>query len=155
MEDPGQKFAASARMDANEFGATTGRARDICFQDLPILRYNSMAGGIEMLAGTHLDVAYEGQKIKVCTHYNDMAGNYVPYQPGIEHQKNLIPQYIELDGWNGEAARTATCYEELPDNAKKFLAFLQRSIGRPITFITTGPARENSMEIPNFKTKEV
>jgi adenylosuccinate synthase len=151
MADPGQRFAAAARMRADEFGATTGRARDICFQDLPILRYNSQAGGVEMLAGTHLDIAHEGEKIKVCTHYTDMAGNYVPYQPGIEHQQNIIPQYIELDGWDGEATRKASSFEELPDNAKKFLAFLQRSIGRPIVFVTTGPERENNIEISRFE----
>lgn len=150
LEDPGQRFAARTRMEANEFGATTGRARDILFLDMALLRYNAQAGGFDMLAGTHLDIAHEGEMIKVCTHYTDLSGNYVPYQPGIEHQKNLIPQYIELPGWDGEATRRATCFDELPDNAKKYLAFLQRSTGRPITFVTTGPERVNSMNIGGY-----
>jgi adenylosuccinate synthase len=149
-DDEGKRFAMNARMTGHEFGATTGRPRDICFLDLPIMRYNSMAGGVEMLAGTHLDIAEEGKMIKVCTHYEDMAGNYIPYQPGIEHQKQYTPVYQEVDGWDGEATRRATCFDELPDNAKKFLAYVQKSIGRTIVFITTGPARENAMEIPKY-----
>lgn len=151
IEDPYTKFAAWSRMEGNEFGTTTGRARDICFMDLPLLRYNTMAGGTEMIAGTHLDLSREDLPIRVCTHYTDMAGNYFPYQPGMEHQKHLTPQYIDLPGWDGRKAREATNVNELPENAKKFLAFIQRSVGSPIVFVTTGPARENAMVTNNYR----
>lgn len=151
IQDPNIKFAAWSRMEGNEFGTTTGRARDICFMDLPMLRYNTTAGGVEMIAGTHLDMAREDLPIRVCTHYVDLMGNYVPYQPGMEHQKNLTPNYIDLPGWDGKKAREATNVNELPDNAKKYLAFIQRAVGSPIVFVTTGPARENAMTINNYR----
>ena len=104
-------------------------------------------GGIEALAATHLDIAREGRPIKVCTHYVDMQGKYVPYQPGVKYQEGLIPQYIELPGWDGEATQKATSVDELPENAKKFLAFVQLQVGVPIIAATTGPERKHLVEI--------
>lgn len=154
MSDQQQAHAAWIRNEAFEFGTTTGRARDICFFDLSMLRYNAAVGGIEMLAATHLDIAKPSQKIRVCTHYTDLAGNVVMYQPGMENQINVSPQYIELEGWDGAAASKARSFDELPLNAKKFLAFIQRSVGYPIVFVTTGSAREASFEIPHYEFSE-
>lgn len=140
---PDQKWAAFIREEANEYGTTTGRPRDINFLDLPFIAYNARMSAIEELAGTHLDVAKDGQTIKVCTHYTDKKGNYVPYQPGLRHQEDIIPNYVELPGWDGEACKKAKTKEELPENALKFLAFIQSRTGFPITCATTGPSREN------------
>lgn len=150
LEDPEQKYAAWIRKEAGEFGTTTGRPRDICFLDLPMLRYNAAAGGIEMLVGTHLDIARSDMNIKVCTHYTNKAGDYVPYQPAIEHQEGLIPQYIELPGWDGNQAKKARSLDEIPENAKRFLAFIQRNTGVPIVMVTNGPKREEMIEFPNY-----
>ncbi len=145
-----QKWAAYIRDQAHEYGTSTGRPRDILSLDLAMLTYNCRMAGIEVLAGTHLDISREGESIKVCTHYTDQKGNYIPYQPGLRYQEGVVPQYIKLPGWDGEAARQATNFEELPENAKKFLAFIQTRTGYPIIAATTGPSREHLVTFQGY-----
>lgn len=137
------------REEAHEYGTTTGRPRDILYLDLAMLGYNIHMSGAEMLAGTHLDLAREGESIKVCTHYTNEKGDFIPYQSGLRYQKDIIPHYVELPGWDGKAVSSAKSFAELPENAKKFLSFLQRRLGTPIIAATTGPERENYLQIPD------
>jgi adenylosuccinate synthase len=147
---PDQEWAARVREEANEYGTTTGRPRDINFLDLALLRYNARMSGIEVLAATHLDIARKTDNIKVCTHYTDKAGNTLPYKPDILYLANVKPSYKELPGWDGEACRRAESLEELPENALKFLAFIQARTGFPIVAVTTGPKRENLVAFPGY-----
>lgn len=144
-----EQFGAFTREFAHEFGTTTGRPRDILWMDIPFLNYNIQVSGVNVLAATHLDVARNDLKIKICTHYTDLQGKFVPYQPGLEHQHGVVPQYVEADGWDAEDVRNAKSFDELPENAKKFLAFIQRRTGVPIVIATTGPDRENYLELNN------
>jgi len=136
-----QLHALWIRKEAHEYGTTTGRPRDICFLDLPLLRYN-ISTGVNQLAFTHTDIAKEDVPIKVCTHYVNSQGEVIPYQPGLDHQKGLTAVFTELPGWDGEAAARARTIDELPENARMFLAFMQRTLGTPITMISVGPKRE-------------
>lgn len=138
-----QKRGAYIRIEAHEFGTTTQRPRDINHLDLAFLAYNARVSGIEVLAATHLDLARENEPVKVCTHYTDQKGNYVPYQPGLRYQEDIIPNYIELPGWDGKTCQKAKKMTALPINALKFLAFIQARTGFPITTVTTGSEREN------------
>jgi adenylosuccinate synthase len=147
-----QQYAAYARKEGHEYGTTTGRPRDICYLDLEMMRFNINAGGIEMLAGTHLDIAEKNRPIKVCTHYTSADGKTkIPYQPGLEYQKNVKPHYVELPGWDGAEVRAAKSFDELPIEAKQFLAFIQRQTGTPIVSVTTGPERQHLIEIPTLQ----
>lgn len=145
-----QKWGAYVREEANEYGTTTGRPRDITFLDLAFISYNAVMSGIEELAGTHLDIAEEESVIKVCTHYTDKSGNYVPYQPGLRYQKNIFPHYVELPGWDGKQCTKAKSLQELPANALKFLSFIQAQTGFPITIVTTGRERKNIIKVPSL-----
>lgn len=138
-----QSWAKFVVEQAHEFGTTTGRRRDICFLDLAFLIYNARMGGVETLVGTHLDTAREDWSIKVCTHYTDKKGEIVSYQPGLRYLEGVIPHYIELPGWDGNVCQKARSFKELPENAVKFLAFIQVRTGYPIVVATCGPAREN------------
>lgn len=146
-----EKWAAWVREEANEFGTTTGRPRDICFLDLPFFAYNCLVGNINMLAATHLDIAQKGKKIKVCTHYSRNK-RVIPYSPGIDGDPTIRAHYLELDGWDPKEVQNAKSYEELPEAAKKYLAFVQARVGVPIVFSTTGPDRENYIRIPEVVT---
>lgn len=141
------EWSVRVRDKAHEFGTTTGRPRDILYPDLALLAYNIRMAGIEVLAGTHLDIAWEDVPIWVCTHYTNAEGDIFPYQPGLIYQRGVIPRYIELPGWDGEAVARAGNFDELPVNAKRFLAFVQRRLGMPIVAVTTGPARNNYIDI--------
>jgi adenylosuccinate synthase len=138
-----QKWAMWIREEAHEYGTTTGRPRDIAHLDLEFLRYNARMGDIEMLAGTHLDSASEGQEIKVCTHYTDQRGRPMAYQPGLHHLEHVKPNYISLPGWDGKAASKARKVKDLPKNALRFLSFITARTGYPIVLATTGTKREN------------
>lgn len=136
------------RDEAHEYGTTTGRPRDILQMDLAMLSYNARMAGIEMLAGTHLDIAKPDEEILVCTHYTK-DGKVIPYQPGLKYLEGVTPHYVKLPGWDGKAVKKANAYDELPANAKMFLAFIQRRTGYPIVAATTGPSRENYLQIPD------
>lgn len=145
-----QKWGLWVREEGHEYGTTTGRARDILNLDLPMLGYNANMSGIEGLAATHLDIANEGTSIKVCTNYTDKLGKPVPYQPGLRHLENVVPQYIELPGWDGNACRQAETLDQLPENAVKYLAFIQARTGFPIVAATTGPQRQNIIAFAGY-----
>lgn len=138
-----QKWGIWVRESAHEYGTTTGRPRDITHLDLAMLTYNARMSGVTQLIGTHLDTSLETDQIKVCTHYIDKKGAYLPYQPGIRHLTNAIPQYITLPGWNGIRCRNGKKKNDLPKNAQKFLAFIQEQTGYPIVAVTTGPDRKH------------
>jgi len=140
-------WAKKVRDEAHEYGTTTGRPRDILYPDLPLLSYNIRMSGVEMIIGTHLDVSWDGVPIKVCTHYTDKNGHTIQYQPGLRHLKDVIPHYITVPGWNGALVRKAKAFGDLPENAKKFLAFLQLRLATPIIAVTTGPSREHYITI--------
>jgi adenylosuccinate synthase len=142
-----EEWAHRVREEAHEYGTTTGRPRDILFPDMPMLSYNIRMSGVEMLVGTHLDTAWDNVSIEVCTHYTDKRGRAVSYQPGLLHLADVIPHYITLPGWDGTLVRKAKSFNELPENAKKFLAFLQLRLATPIVAVTTGPSRENYLKI--------
>ena len=132
---------------AGEVGTTTGRLRGIHNLDLELMRYNARMGGIEVLAGTHLDCARADEPILVCTHYTKN-GKVVAYEPGLERQKGVKPHYIVVPGWDGEAVRNAKSFDEIPMAAKQFLTLVQRRTGFPIVAATTGPSRDNLIEFP-------
>lgn len=145
-----QKWAAFIRKTAHEYGTTTGRPRDINKLDLAFLTYNARMAGIETLAVTHADLSRETDKIKVCTHYTDHQGNYIPYQPGLRFITNYVPQYITLPGWDGEACRKAKKMKDLPVNCLKFMAFIQARTGFPVVAATTGPERNSLVTFPGY-----
>jgi hypothetical protein len=144
-----QRVGARIRRDAHEFGTTTGRPRDINFLDLEFMRYNARMSGIEVLAATHLDIARADEPIKVCTHYTK-DGKVVPYQPGLAYQEGVTPHYIELPGWDGKACSKARTMEDLPDNALRFLAFIQARTGLPFVAATTGAKRDSMVKFPGY-----
>ena len=138
-----QKWGQWVRKEANEYGTTTGRPRDINFLDLPFISYNTRMSGIETIMSTHLDICREEDTIKICTHYTDKKGNIVPYQPGLAYIKDVTPNYISVPGWDGAACRKAKKPEDLPIHALKFLSFLQLRLDHPFIATTTGPARKD------------
>lgn len=145
-----QKWAAFVREEGHEYGTTTGRPRDITHLDLAFITYNARMSGVNMLAGTHLDIAREDHIIKVCTHYTNKKGEEVAYQPGLRYQENVIPNYVELPGWDGMRCRTAKRKDQLPKNALKFLSFVKKHTGFPIVAVTTGPKRENFIALAGY-----
>ena len=127
----------------NEFGATTGRARRCGWLDLPALKYAIMINGVTSLIMTKADVLYGFSEINVCTAYkrNGEELDYLPYE--IDEQ--LQPIYTSFKAW-GDDITGARSADELPDELKAYVAFIEKEVGVPVNFISVGPDREQIIE---------
>lgn len=139
-----EKLAHRIREDAHEYGSTTKRPRDIAYLDLPMLTYFARVGRCNGLALTHMDIVYPETPIKVCVGYK-RNGKEVLYRPDQEFLDTVKPVYMQLPPWNREALTKATTQEKLPQQAKKFLRFIEKTFGLPVVMITTGPKREQGI----------
>lgn len=139
-----EALAKQIRQDANEYGATTKRPRDIAHLDIPALRFFAKVGRLTHLMLTHMDIVYENNPIKVCTEYK-IESKTVDYRPDQEFLNKVKPVYTTLKSWDKTAVATAKKYSELPKEAKQFLTFLEKQIGVPVVLITTGPRREQGI----------
>lgn len=129
-----------------EFGVTTGRPRRCGWFDAVVAKYASLVSSLTAVALTKLDVFDSFDKIKVCIAYKDKKNGkiYDYYPTNVYIHKYLEPVYEELDGWREDITKVKS-YDELPQNAKKYLKRLEELIGVPITIISVGPDREQTI----------
>ena len=129
----------------HEYGATTGRARRCGWIDLPALRraiYNSSISGLCL---TKLDVLDALPQIQVCTHY-DMDGERLDVAPvGADELARCQPVYKTLPGWQSDTVGI-TAYEQLPEKARAYIAYLENALGLPIAIVSTGPDRVHTIQ---------
>ncbi len=128
------------RQDAHEYGATTGRPRDVVYFDLPMQQYLARVGRLTHLVLTHMDIVYPDRKVKICRQYT-LKGKPVAYRPDQEFLLRVQPVYEEFAPWDVEELRQAKDRESLPKNAKIFIEFLETEFQLPVLMITTGPER--------------
>ncbi len=140
-----EKLAHRIREDANEYGATTGRPRDIVHLDLPMLSFLFKVSRAEEVVITHLDISYPEVPIKVCIAY-ELDGKEVGYRPDQEYLNKVKPVYVDLPAWDGEDVKGKTKLEELPKEAQQYIAFVSMSLGVKPFMVTTGPKREQTIE---------
>ncbi len=139
-----KKLAERIRQDANEYGATTGRPRDIVHIDLPMLAFLAKVSKAEELALTHLDISYPDVPIKVCVAYQ-INNKEVNYRPDQEFLNLVEPVYFELPPWDGAKLEKTKSLTDLPQEAKQYIAFMSRSLKLKPLMITTGPRREQTI----------
>jgi adenylosuccinate synthase len=128
------------RRIGQEFGATTGRSRRCGWLDLPALKYSCMINGVTELNIMKLDVLSYFKTIKVCVGYNYHGEVYKDTIPFDLSDEDIKPIYKELSGWNVDISNCKT-YEELPQEAKDYVAFILSEVNIPITRISVGPDR--------------
>ncbi len=137
------------RARGQEYGAVTGRPRRCGWLDLPLLRYSNMINGTEWLIVTKLDVMDECKEIPVCTHYR-VNGKLTDTIPADMRGYDVIePVYTTMDGWNC-STEGITEWEKLPAAAQRYLQFLERESGARIAMVSTGPDRNQTMELSAF-----
>lgn len=140
-------YADWARREAREIGTTTKRFRDMNALDLPFLAHTLHEGEANSMGITHLDVAREDMDIPVAISYvSKSTGKEVRFKPDLRNLADVEAQIIHLPGWDGKKAAEAKSFDELPENAKRYIAFIQARTGCPIVAITTGPKHDNFME---------
>ncbi len=128
------------RKIGQEFGATTGRSRRCGWLDLPALKYSCMVNGVTELNIMKLDVLSYFKTIKVCIGYNYRGEVYKDTIPFDLSDEDIEPIYKELSGWNVDISDCKS-YEELPQEAKDYVAFILSEVNIPITRISVGPDR--------------
>ena len=125
--------------DAGEFGATTGRARDVGWFDAVATRYGCMIQGATQVALTCLDVLGYLDEIQVCTAY-EIDGKITRDFPVPALLERAKPVFTTLPGWKCDV-RGVTEYQDLPAEAKAYVDFLEQEIETPIKIVSTGPKR--------------
>lgn len=130
----------------HEFGATTGRPRRCGWFDAVIMRYSALVGGLTTLALTKIDVFDDFDEIKVCTAYKDSRNGkiYNSYPTDVYMHKYLEPIYETHPGWKTSLSGIKK-YEDLPENAKKYLSRLEELVNIPISIVSVGPDREQTI----------
>lgn len=126
------------RQLGGEFGATTGRPRRCGWFDIPSLKRAIQINGITDLAITKMDILDQFEEIEVCTHYVDKDGNKYDILPlSIDKIKSLTPVYKKFKGWK-KSTQDIKKYENLPQLAKDYFAFLEKKLETKISIISTG-----------------
>ena len=129
----------------HEYGVTTGRKRRCGWFDAVIARYAADVNGLTDVALTKLDVLSAFDTIKVCVAYecNGERYDYFPMQQSVLfHAK---PVYEELPGWKGEDITACRTFDELPENAKSYVEYLEKKVGVPISIVAVGPDRDQTI----------
>jgi adenylosuccinate synthase len=127
------------RRIGHEFGATTGRSRRCGWLDLPALKYSCMINGVTELNIMKLDILSHFDTIKICTGYNvdgEIYKDTIPFDVSV----NIEPIYIEMKGWNVDITECKD-FDELPQEAKDYISFIQLETNVPITRVSVGPDR--------------
>lgn len=127
--------------DGGEYGATTGRPRRMGWLDLVASRYGCQAQGATCVAFTVLDALGYLEEIPVCVAY-ELDGKRIDYFPTTAQLKRCKPILETLPGWNCDI-RGIKKYEDLPENARKYIEFAEQAIGVPVKIVSNGPARED------------
>ncbi|MCS7005148.1 MAG: adenylosuccinate synthase [Cytophagales bacterium] len=132
------------RKIGNEFGSTTGRPRRTGWLDLPALRYAIMLNGVTHLFMMKADVFNTFDEIKVCTHYRLPDGSLVDSFPYDLCDIKLEPVYVTFKGWKTNISKVKE-YHLLPDLFKKYVEFIEKQTGVPITIISLSPDRKDTI----------
>ncbi len=127
--------------DGGEYGATTGRPRRMGWFDCVASKYGCRIQGATDVAFTVLDVLGYLDEIPVCTGY-EIDGKVTTDFPATVNLKKAKPVYTVLPGWKTEI-RGIKKYEDLPENCRKYIEFIEKQIGFPITMISNGPSRHD------------
>ena len=133
------------RQVGHEFGATTGRPRRTGWLDLVSLKHACMINGINNLVITKLDVLTGIKNLKIVTKYKTEDNKIIDYfTSSTTKLYDYEPIYEVLDGWDEDITK-ARSYEELPENAKKYIEFIENYLGINVYLVSVGPERSQNI----------
>lgn len=129
----------------HEFGATTGRSRRTGWIDLPALKYAIMLNGVTDLIIMKADVLDTFEEINVCTKY-DYDGEAIDYMPYDINSIKPTPIYEAKEGWNEDTTGVRQ-KEDVPQKLKDYIAYLEEALKKPITYLSVGPDRTQTIKL--------
>lgn len=132
------------RIAGNEFGTTTGRPRRCGWFDVVMVRYAARVNGLTALSVMLLDVLTGFEEISICTGYK-MGDKVIEHFPAcLETLAKCDPIYETMAGWSEDITK-CTSYEELPENARKYIDRIEELIDVPVKIISVGPGRDQTI----------
>lgn len=145
--ETGQKIQSIGQ----EFGVTTGRARRCGWFDAVIMKYSCLVSGLTSIALTKIDIFDTFEEIKICTAYKDKRSGklYTSYPEDVYIHKYLEPVYESMKGWM-QSISDIKEYELLPQNCKKYIERLEEILETPVSIISVGPDREQTIFRKNY-----
>ena len=141
-------YGDKIRNAGNEYGSTTGRSRRCGWLDLVALKYAVMINGVTDLFMMKSDVLDDFDTIKVCIGYK-IEGEMIDCFP-FELDEKCTPVYIEFAGWKTDLTKIS-CWKELPDAFIAFINFIDYELNVPISVVSVGPEREQTIFRNNYK----
>lgn len=142
------QIGAQLAVRGKEVGATTGRPRRCGWLDMVALRRARQVSGIRGLCVTKMDVMDELDEVKICTHYR-YKGEKIDLLPyGAAAVMECEPIYQTMPGWR-QAIAGIRCYNDLPQNAKRYLERISELSGLSIDLISTGAERNDTIMLNN------
>jgi adenylosuccinate synthase len=135
------------RNRGREFGTTTGRPRRVGWLDLVAVRYAARLNAASGLSVMLLDVLSGLDELRVCTHYDTPTGRTEAFTPDGHWLEHAKPVYQTLRGFSGDLG-SARKLGELPAPARAYLDLIENTVGVPIRFVSVGPDREQTIEVP-------
>ena len=129
-----------------EYGVTTGRKRRCGWLDLVMLKYSTFVNGYTSLNITKLDVLDTFKEIPVAVSYLIDGKKLDLFPEDLSVLARVQVEYKVLPGWNEDITKVRS-YEELPENAKKYLDFIAEYLGVPVEWVGTGPDRESMLHV--------
>lgn len=127
----------------NEFGSVTGRARRCGWLDLVALKYAVQVNGVTELYMMKGDVLSGFETLKICTAYK-YKGEVISHFPYNIEPENVEPVYVEKKGWNTDLTQM-TSYDQLPQELKEYVSFIESELEVPVKIISVGPDRKQTI----------
>ncbi|HUT22992.1 MAG TPA: adenylosuccinate synthase [Sumerlaeia bacterium] len=135
-----EAFGNRIRKEGAEYGATTGRPRRCGWFDAPVVRRSVLLGGFDEIVLTKLDVLDGLETVRIATHYR-IGGRYAPVLPmGVTMETEIEVVYEDLPGWQTPLGQCKV-YEDLPENARRYIERIEQLLGVPITVISVSADR--------------
>ena len=129
-----------------EYGVTTGRARRCGWLDLVVGKYATLINGLTDIVITKIDVLTGFDTIKVCTAYDINGKIYKTVPASTDILYDAKPVYEELPGWKEDITKIKK-YEDLPENCKKYIEFIEKYLQCQISVVSVGPERTQNVVI--------
>jgi adenylosuccinate synthase len=126
----------------NEIGTVSRRKRRCGWFDAVLARYSILHSRASSIVLTKIDVLDSFEKIKICNSYQVNGDNIQNCGPNVLIDHNVIPQYIEIDGWNS-STKDIKDYNSLPTQAKYFINTIENILNVPVKMISTGAKRDS------------
>jgi len=136
------------RQAGREFGSTTGRPRRCGWYDALVARYAVRVNGLSGIAITKLDVLSGLETVKVCTAYTYQGVVLDEIPASLEIMEQCSPIYEELPGWS-EDITGAKSMDDLPANARSYVARIEELSGAPVVLVSVGPRRDETIVLRN------